>query len=105
MLIVAALFVAGGNAHAFADHAAPQAQPCAEHHHLDSDHHQSHGAAGHQECCCSCFNCPASLITPFEDSPPRPAAYASRLTPDRAAPLANRFLPPELDPPRPSALS
>src|SRR5579859_1567690 len=105
MLIVAALCVAGGNAHAFADHAAPRVEPCEAHSHHEPGDRHSQGAAGHQQCCCSCFSCPVSLITPFEGSTARPVAYASRLTPSKAAPLANRFSPPELDPPRPSALS
>ena len=99
MLIVAALFVASRNAHAFADHAASRtAEPCAAHHHHDAGHQ-------HDECCCSCFNCPAGLIAPFEASAPGQIAYDLHLMPSLAAVLAERSLPPELDPPRPSALS
>jgi len=99
MLIVAALFVAGGNGHAFADHAAPKiAEPCATHHHHDAGHQ-------HDDCCCSCFNCPAGLIAPFEANAPGQIAYDLHLTPSLATALANRTQPPELDPPRPSALS
>ena len=97
MLVVAALFVASGNAHAFAHHAVPKAEPCAAHHH----HHDT----GHQDCCCSCFNCPAGLIAPFEASAPGRVAYALHLAPSLAATLTDRPQPPELDPPRPSALS
>ena len=104
MLIVAALFVASGNAHAFSDHAASRtAEPCATHHHHNAGH--QHGLIGHDECCCSCFNCPAGLIAPLEASAPSQVAYDLHLTPSLAAVLANRTQPPELDPPRPSALS
>ena len=96
MLVVASLFVASGNAHAFSDHAGPKAaEPCAAHHHT---HH-------HDDCCCSCVSCPASLVAPFEASAPSRIAYDLHLTPSLAPVLANRTLPPELDPPRPSALS
>ena len=105
MLIVAALFAASGNRHSFADHAVSQAQPCATHAHHDTDHRDSQNAAEHRECCCSCFDCPATLVTPFEESAARPVAYSLHWVPGRASPLANRSPAPELDPPRPGALS
>ncbi|GEM_PF-3793344 len=101
MLVVAALFVASGNAHAFADHAGPHADPCAAHHHHDAGGHRH----SHDDCCCSCFNCPAGLIAPFEASPPGQIAYDLDLAPSLAAAPATRTQPPELDPPRPGALS
>jgi hypothetical protein len=105
MLIVAALFVASGNAHAFAGNAAAKtAEPCAAHHH-DAGHHHSHGLIGHDDCCCSCANCPAGLIAPFEAGAPSQVAYDLDLAPSLAAVLADRTQPPELDPPRPGALS
>lgn len=107
LLVFAVLLVSsGGNAHALADHAAPQAKPCAahEHHSDDSGPHKAH-AAGHQECCCSCFSCPSGLVTPVETAAPNPIAYSLHLAPELASPLAERFLSPELDPPRPGTLS
>ena len=103
VMIVALLLVSsGGHAHAVADHARTEATPCAAHdHHHDGDHSKS---AGHQDCCCSCA-CLTGLITPAEPTAPRPVAYDLHLTPERVSPLASRFLSPELDPPRPSALS
>jgi hypothetical protein len=107
VMIIALLIVSsGGHAHAVADHAVTEATPCAahDHHHHDSDHSQSRGAAAHQDCCCSCAYL-TDLITPAEPTAPRPLAYDLRLAPEPAARLASRFLSPELDPPRPSALS
>jgi hypothetical protein len=93
MLIVAALFVTSGSAHAFADHLVKKAEPCATHrHHHDFDH---------QQCCCSCLDCPAGLISPAEDGGRHGLAHGTSLTPVRVAPLASRFLLPEPDPPRP----
>jgi hypothetical protein len=95
MLIVAALFVAGGTAQAFADHLVKKAEPCAAHHHQDADH---------QQCCCGCLDCPAGLISPADEAG-HPRAPGLGLAPVRVPPLASRFLPPEPDPPRPDALS
>ncbi len=107
-VLIAALLLGsgGGHAHAVADHAWAEATPCAahEHHHHDGDHAKSQAAAGHQDCCCSCA-CPTGMITPAEPAAPRPVAYDLHLTPPLAPPLAGRFLSPELDPPRPDALS
>jgi len=102
MLIVAVLLMSGsGGAHTVADHhAASKALPCAVHqHHHDGDHHLSH------ECCCSCSACPADLVLPAEPDAPHSVAYDLRLTPEPASPLASRFPSPELDPPRPAAVS
>lgn len=100
VLIVAALLISsGGKAHDIADHA-----PCAVHeHHHDSDHH--HHAAGHQECCCTSGACLSVLVMPAEPDAPYPVAYSLHLAPELASPLASRSPSPELDPPRPSALS
>lgn len=97
MLIVVALFVANGNAHAFADHMATKAEPCAAHHH--------HQDGDHRQCCCSCLDCPAGLISPVDEAGPHSLAHPVSLTPVRVSPLASRFLLPEPDPPRPDALS
>ena len=101
VLIVAVLLVSSGSgAHTLADHAASKAAPCVTHqHHHDADHHLSH------DCCCTCSSCPADLVTPAEPSAPRSVAYDLRLAPEPASPLASRFPSPELDPPRPGALS
>jgi len=106
MIIALLLVSSGGHAQAVADHARAEATPCAahDHHHHDSDHSQSHGAAGHQDCCCSCA-CLTDLIMPPEPAAPLQVAYDLHLAPEPASPLASRFLSPELDPPRPSALS
>jgi hypothetical protein len=103
--IVAALFVASGNAHAFADHAMPKTEQCLVHQHHDGQHRHFHGTVSLEECCCSCASCPAGLMTPLDGLVPHPAPYAADLAPAPASPLANRFLLPELDPPRPIALS
>jgi hypothetical protein len=107
LLVFAVLLLSsGGNAHALADHAAPRAKPCAahDHHAAGADHHKPH-AAGHQDCCCSCFSSPSGLVTPVESVAPIPVAYDLHLTPARASPLAERFISPELDPPRPGTPS
>lgn len=95
VMVFAMLFIASGNAHGHSvmEHAGPQAEQCA--------HHQPHQApAGHQDCCCTCLNCPAGLMTPYEANIAHRAAYSVRLTPDRAVPLASRSLSPEPGPPR-----
>lgn len=105
LLVFAVLLVSsGGNAYALADHAAPQAKPCAAHEHHAGADHQSH-AATHQDCCCGCFSCPSGLVTPVEPAAPNPVAYDLHLAPAPASPLAERFPSPELDPPRPGTLS
>lgn len=95
------LMSSGGNAHAHSDHAVAHATPCEAHeHHQGGDHQKSH-----QECCCTCLACPSGLVMAIEPAAPNPVAYELDLAPARAAPLASRFLSPELDPPRLSALS
>jgi len=100
MLIAAVLLMSGGSgAHSIADHHA-KAAPCVTHrHHHDGDRHPAH------ECCCSCPACPADLVLPAEPDAPHSVAYDLRLAPEPASPLASRFSSPELDPPRPGALS
>jgi len=105
MIFALLLVSSGGHAHAVADHARVEATPCAAHeHHHDGDHSKSRAAAGHQDCCCACA-CLADLIAPAEPAAPRLVAYDLHLAPEPASPLASRFLAPELDPPRPGALS
>lgn len=100
LLILAVLLVSsGGTAHSFADHAGAQAAPCAAHRH----HHEA--ASSHKECCCSCFACPSGLVAPIEPAAPHLIAYDLHLVPARAMPLASRALSPELDPPRPDAVT
>lgn len=101
VLVVAALLISSGSgAHTLADHAAAKASPCATHqHHPDADRHLSH------ECCCTCSACPADLVTPAEPETPHSIAYGLHLAPAPASPLASRSPSPELDPPRPVALS
>jgi hypothetical protein len=93
VLIAALLFLSNGShAHTLADHAGSQAMPCAGHHH----HHDQ----DHRQCCCDGFACLADLIAPAGLDAPHPVAYSLTLTPRGVFPLADRFQPPELDPPR-----
>ena len=95
VLIVAALLISsGGHAHSIADHTAAHQQ-----------HHHHHNPAGQQECCCSGFACLTVMVMPAQIDAPRPVAYSLHLAPEPAAPLASRLISPELDPPRPAALS
>jgi hypothetical protein len=94
MLVVAVLFMGTGNAHAFSDHAGAKAEPCAAHH---------QAKVSHEDCCCSCLDCPAGVVTPFEVADYRPVALSATLTPAGESVPATRSPSPEIDPPRPCA--
>lgn len=104
LLIVAALFIASGNAHAFAHQAMAKADHCAAVQHHEAGHHPAPGQSGHDECCCSCLNCPSGLIALLDMTSLSSIVYSLDLAPARAVPLTSRVLSPELDPPRPIAL-
>jgi hypothetical protein len=105
LAVVAVIFMASGNAHASSEHAHFHSVPCAHHHEADESHAAHNHAADAKECCCRCLGCPSALVEPFADLTPRSVTYEQRWLPARSEVLVDRPLSPELDPPRPGALS
>ena len=117
LVLVLSLALVSGNAHAALslDGAAAPSVPCAEgheHHHalaIDvsdaaNNHDKRHHHAG-DACCCECLGCTAAMVL----TPPVALIslrFVRGIHIERAASsLAGRVLGPELDPPRPSALT
>jgi len=105
LVVAAALFIASGTAHAHAKapHEESLSAPCAAHDHKDAGHPQNAGDDG--DCCCGCFNCASGIILPPNAIAPSLVAFDMAFGPPRATPLKSHMFSPELDPPRPIALS
>jgi hypothetical protein len=106
LVVVLALALANGNAHAVLHLGAAHSEPCPdEHAHHDgrtSPYHQ-HQPDKHFACCCDCVGSAAYLPPGLNTNP---TGLASQINYDAfAASLSGRVLLPEPDPPRPGTLS
>ena len=108
LVVLVALALANGNAHAAIHLGAAHSKPCPEEH---ADHgrgtspdHQHRPDKGFA-CCCDCLGCRSAAYLPLGLGTP-PVEFASQIHYDALlAPLSGRTLLPEPDPPRPSTLS
>jgi hypothetical protein len=102
LVVLLALALASGNAHALHGLSAVAAKPC-EDDKAGQSHHHEHGGVD-AACCCDCLSCtPASIPAPAAyTGPSQPFARIGYLAIEE--PLSDRVLPPEPDPPRPGAL-
>ena len=106
--ILLAISLIAGNAHAWHGHHASlrASEQCqGEQHHDGTTHDHDRHQASDTDCCCDCLGCtPATMPIPDvlagPTEPVVPVQYALNVSP-----LSERTLLPDLDPPRPSALS
>ena len=108
LIMLLALTLANGNAHAGLHSMAAHSEPCSEEH----IHHTGGNAPDHRKqhsrglaCCCDCLTCSsAAYIVPELSIARAEQPMAVRYDASNAS-LSGRALGPEPDPPRPAALS
>src|SRR5438128_1279019 len=108
LVVLLTVALASGNAHAALHIGGAHPEPCPERraHHTgktspDHQHRHDNGLA----CCCDCLGCTSAVYLPPELSV-TPAGLAAQVHYDAlTASLSGRALLPELDPPRPGALT
>jgi hypothetical protein len=108
LVVLLALALANGNAHAMLRLGSAQSEPCPDEH----AHHHGGMLSDHQHlpnkgfaCCCDCLGC-SSAACLLPNLSTAPAELASSIHYDGfTMPLCGRALLPEPDPPRPGTLS
>jgi hypothetical protein len=105
LVVLLALALANGNAHAALHLGAAHSEPCPEeraHHDGRASPHHQHQPDKDSACCCDCLGCSAAAYLPSGPST-NPEGFASQINYGAfAASLSGRMLLPEPEPPEPA---